>query len=182
MCVLYGKPKQTRDQKDTLTITGYINWKRATRPQWCVRTDLKPHRSKQLLAANFSEIVDHRKYLRHKPAVTAFLGKQGIAFHGHSRASDRKYYGVLWSACSFLRSLTVSCKHTKHHHVLPTFHLHPKNEMIQSTSGVITSRIISEIKQVLIYSIMVDESMDHQSCLFQSLYCRLGIHKFYQKI
>lgn len=26
---LYGKPKQTSDQKDTLTTTGYTNWNRA---------------------------------------------------------------------------------------------------------------------------------------------------------
>lgn len=51
---------------------------------------LKPHRamgtSESRLAANISEVVDCREYLRPIAAVTAFLGKQGIAFCGHREA------------------------------------------------------------------------------------------------
>ena len=100
-CRLYGK----RDQKDTLTTTGYTNWKRALdsfreheksnmhkASVMCWKsfkaTQVHGDISEQLKAASVSEIVDRKDYLRGIVAVTAFLGKQGIAFQGHNEAPD----------------------------------------------------------------------------------------------
>ena len=105
MCRLYGKPKQARDQKNTLTTIGYIHWKRALEYYreheksnmhkasvicWKRFKGTQVHRdcTEQLKAANISHIVDHREYLTHIAAVTALLGKQGFAFPGHNEAQD----------------------------------------------------------------------------------------------
>lgn len=47
-------------------------------------TQIHGELTEQLQAANISEAVERREYLRHILAVTAFLGKQGIAFRGHN--------------------------------------------------------------------------------------------------
>lgn len=105
MCRLYSKPKQARDQKDTLTTTGYIYWKRALESFreheksnmhkgsvmcWKSFKGTQVHRdlTQQLKAAHISQIVDGREYVRHKAAMTALLGKQGFAFPGHNEAED----------------------------------------------------------------------------------------------
>ena len=44
--------------------------------------------TEQLHAANVSEIQDRREDLKRVAAVTAFLGKQGIAFRGHNEAGE----------------------------------------------------------------------------------------------
>uniref|UniRef100_A0AAR2KLQ3 HAT C-terminal dimerisation domain-containing protein n=1 Tax=Pygocentrus nattereri TaxID=42514 RepID=A0AAR2KLQ3_PYGNA len=115
-----------------------------------------------LQAANVSEIVQRREYLCRVAAVTAFLGKQGIAFQGHKKGEESDNKGNFMECMQLLEEFDPFQTYKPPSCVT---YLSPssQNEMIQSTSEVITSVIVSEIKAAKMYSIMVDEARDHHS-------------------
>lgn len=180
VCRLYGKPKQARDQKDTLTTTGYTNWKRALESfgeheksnmhkasviHWksFKATQVQEDVTEQLQAANISEIVECREYPTHMAAVTTFLGKQGIAFRGHNETPDSDSKGNFMECMQLLEKFDLLLQTYKQ--CLCTTYLSPssQNEMIQSTSDVVISKVISDIKKAKMYLIMVDEARDNHS-------------------
>uniref|UniRef100_A0AAR2IPQ8 TTF-type domain-containing protein n=1 Tax=Pygocentrus nattereri TaxID=42514 RepID=A0AAR2IPQ8_PYGNA len=180
MCRLYSKPKQPRDQRDSLLTTGFTNWKRALDSfrehessaihkssviSWMSfkATEVHGNVTELLQAANVSEIVQRREYLCRVAAVTAFLGKQGIAFRGHKEGEESNNKGNFMECMQLLEEFDPFLQTYKPPSCVTYLSPSSQNEMIQSTSEVITSVIVSEIKAAKMYSIMVDEARDHHS-------------------
>uniref|UniRef100_A0AAR2JDX2 HAT C-terminal dimerisation domain-containing protein n=1 Tax=Pygocentrus nattereri TaxID=42514 RepID=A0AAR2JDX2_PYGNA len=179
MCRLYSKPKQPRDQRDSLLTTGFTNWKalesfrehessaihKSSVISWMSfkATEVHGNVTELLQAANVSEIVQRREYLHRVAAVTAFLGKQGIAFRGHKEGEESDNKGNFMECMQLLEEFDPFLQTYKPPSCVTYLSPSSQNEMIQSTSEVITSVIVSEIKAAKMYSIMVDEARDHHS-------------------
>ncbi|KAF3844167.1 hypothetical protein F7725_013508, partial [Dissostichus mawsoni] len=120
--------------------------------------------TEQLHAANVSEIQDRREYLKRVAAVTAFLGKQGIAFRGHNEAGESDNKGHFMECMKLLENFDPFLQTTYKPPSCVTY-LSPssQNDMIESTADVIMARIISEIKEAKMYSVMVDEARDNHT-------------------
>ena len=77
--------------------------------------------SEQLKAAKVSEYVDCREYLTRIAPVTAFLGKQGIAFQGHNEAPDSDNKGNFMECMQLLEKfdpfLQTYKQNTNHFHM-----------------------------------------------------------------
>uniref|UniRef100_A0A667Y0C5 HAT C-terminal dimerisation domain-containing protein n=1 Tax=Myripristis murdjan TaxID=586833 RepID=A0A667Y0C5_9TELE len=116
-----------------------------------------------LQAANTHEIEGRREYLKRISAVTAFLGKQGIPFRGHNEGPDSTNKGNFMECIILLEQFDPFLQNHKPASCATYLSPSSQNEMIQSTSDVIISRIISEIKETKMYAIMVDEARDHHT-------------------
>ncbi|XP_033997508.1 zinc finger MYM-type protein 1-like [Trematomus bernacchii] len=171
---------QSRDQRDTLTTSGYTNWKRAldyfreheksnihkaSIILWksFKATHVHGDITQQLHAANVSEIQERREYLKRIAAVTAFLGKQGIAFRGHNEAAESDNKGNFMECMKLLENVDPFLQTYKPPSCVTYLSPSSQNEMIESTANVIMARIISEIKEAKMYSVMVDEARDNHT-------------------
>uniref|UniRef100_A0AAR2LVQ4 TTF-type domain-containing protein n=1 Tax=Pygocentrus nattereri TaxID=42514 RepID=A0AAR2LVQ4_PYGNA len=167
MCRLYSKPKQPRDQRDSLLTTGFTNWKRALDSfrehessaihkssviSWMSfkATEVHGNVTELLQAANVSEIVQRREYLRRVAAVTAFLGKQGIAFRGHKKGEESDNKGNFMECMQLLEEFDP-------------FQSYKPPSCVTYLSPSSQNEMIQKIKAAKMYSIMVDEARDHHS-------------------
>ncbi|KAF3851675.1 hypothetical protein F7725_013447, partial [Dissostichus mawsoni] len=119
--------------------------------------------TEQLHAANVSEIQDRREYLKRVAAVTAFLGKQGIAFRGHNEAGESDNKGHFMECMKLLENFDPFLQTYKPPSCVTYLSPSSQNDMIESTADVIMARIISEIKEAKMYSVMVDEARDNHT-------------------
>ncbi|XP_074535563.1 LOW QUALITY PROTEIN: zinc finger MYM-type protein 1-like [Halichoeres trimaculatus] len=125
---------------------------------------LKRHRSTGTSQSNYKpHILDRREYLKRIAAVTAFLGKQGIAFRGHNESLESSNKGNFIECMQLLEKFDPFLQKYKPASCATYLSPSSQNEMIQSTSELIISRIISEIKEAEMFAIMVDEARDHRS-------------------
>ncbi|XP_073726196.1 zinc finger MYM-type protein 1-like [Misgurnus anguillicaudatus] len=114
----------------------------------------------QLHSANESEIKDRREYLTRIVAVTQFLAKQNIPFHGHEEGSSSHNQGnfleclnLLKQFDPFLQSYSARSNST---------YLSPasQNEIIESCAEEVTANIVREVKEAGMFSVMADEARD----------------------
>ncbi|KAF3858641.1 hypothetical protein F7725_011842 [Dissostichus mawsoni] len=117
----------------------------------------------QLHAANVSEIQDRWEYLKRVAAVTAFLGKQGIAFRGHNEAGESDNKGHFMECMKLLENFDPFLQTYKPPSCVTYLSPSSQNDMIESTADVTMARIISEIKEAKMYSVMVDEARDNHT-------------------
>lgn len=119
-----------------------------------------------LLTAERNEIEKNRMILKRLIDAVLFLGKQGLAFRGH-----REYQGLgspMTNEGNFLELIKLLAKNDTalEQHLLlgdrNATYLSPdiQNDLIQSISSQILSKIVDEIKVAKYFAVIVDSTID----------------------
>uniref|UniRef100_A0A8D0AYQ8 Zinc finger MYM-type protein 1 n=1 Tax=Sander lucioperca TaxID=283035 RepID=A0A8D0AYQ8_SANLU len=180
------KKQNIRANKDALSCSGFLNWKRAlesfrehersalhisTMTCWQSFKSTKTHGDviEQLKTASAAEISERRQYLHLIVAATTFLGKQGIPFRGHDEQESSQNQGNFIECMKLLKQFDPFLQeYTPPSHTTYLSHF-SQNEMITSISQEITESIIKQMKIAKMYSVMADEARDR--CTEQLAVC-----------
>lgn len=126
------------------------------------RIDLQLDIHKRNSVAKHNEIVkQNREILKRLTAVTCFLGKQELAFRGHSEGSDSSSRGNYVEALHLLSEFDE--KLNQHLNTASVFTgLSPliQNDLIQSVNNVMVTEIKYQIQTSRFVAILVDETSD----------------------
>uniref|UniRef100_A0A8C6T8V9 Zinc finger MYM-type protein 1 n=1 Tax=Neogobius melanostomus TaxID=47308 RepID=A0A8C6T8V9_9GOBI len=114
----------------------------------------------QMNIASVDQISERREYLRCIVAVTKFLGRQGLAFRGHDEKQSSDNQGNFIEMMSLLKEFDPFLQN--YHPPAHSTYLSAssQNEWIESCAASITSRIVQEMKDAGMYSLMADEARD----------------------
>ncbi|KAL4007591.1 hypothetical protein ACER0C_001443 [Sarotherodon galilaeus] len=164
-CRVFGK----NIKHDSLVSSGCKNWKKAlvifvkhemaqTHKDSVVTWKSYQGTSKQgnvaqmIAAANVSEIVERREYLRRIVAVTSMLGRQGLPFRGHDEGEDSPNRGNFLACMELLKEFDPFLQ--KHNPPSNAQYISPtsQNDMIDCCA-----------QEVTIYAIMADEARDEKA-------------------
>ncbi|XP_036965521.1 zinc finger MYM-type protein 1-like [Acanthopagrus latus] len=114
----------------------------------------------QRMTANIGEITERSEYLRRIVTVTALLGEQGLPLCGHREEEESLNQGnfletikVLKQFNPFLQTYTAPSNATY-------LSSESQNELITCSSKVITNKIVKEMTEAKVYSVMADEARD----------------------
>lgn len=95
--------------------------------------------------------------------VTSFLGKQGIAFRGHSENEASQNKGNFLECMSLLTKFDPFLKQYNMPSNATYLSNVSQNEMIQCCAEEVTESIVTELKESRMYAIMSDEARDNNS-------------------
>ncbi|XP_060851596.1 zinc finger MYM-type protein 1-like [Rhopalosiphum padi] len=115
----------------------------------------------QVSAQNKKEIIENRNYLKKIIDIVLYLTRQGISFRGHDETKDSLNQGNFKEACQLMAKHDIQFKikqESKFNFTSPDI----QNELINVCSDVLKTNIISQIKSVGFFAIMVDDARCHK--------------------
>jgi len=114
----------------------------------------------QMNVGNVAQINERREYMRRIVAVTSLLGKQGIAFRGHSENAASENQGNFLEVMKLLKTFDPFLQNyqapSHSTYLSPT----SQNSMIECCADAVTASIVKEIKKSKMYAVMADEARD----------------------
>ncbi|KAL4127212.1 hypothetical protein QTP88_011403 [Uroleucon formosanum] len=120
----------------------------------------------KLSDAHRNQIAENRAYMAQIIEIVLYLGKQGVAFRGHSEKYDYLNQGNFKELCNVFSKCVPnfkSCYDVKINHTSWKV----QEEIIQISADYAREKIIKEITNTGFFAIMVDEARSHK----QELLC-----------
>jgi hypothetical protein len=126
------------------------------------RIDLQLDSQQRESVVKHNETVkQNREILKRLIAVTCFLGKQELAFRGHSEGRDSNNRGNYVQLLNLLAEFDAQLnQHLKTATVFTGLSSLIQNDLIQSVNNVMISEVKSQIQSATFVAILVDETSD----------------------
>ncbi|KAM3859970.1 zinc finger MYM-type protein 1 [Diretmus argenteus] len=123
-------------------------------------TEVQGNIEDQLLTANIGEVAERREYLRCIVAVTAFLAKQGLPFRGHREGEDSLNQGNFLETMKLLKQFDPFLQDYTAPSNAAYLSKDIQTQVIASCATVTTDKIVKEMTESKVYSVMADEARD----------------------
>ncbi|KAF0726097.1 zinc finger MYM-type protein 1-like, partial [Aphis craccivora] len=126
-----------------------------------IKTGCNNWQKPKLSDAHHNQIVENRAYMAQIIEIVLYLGKQGVAFRGHSEKCDSINQGNFKELCNVFIKCVPNFK--GHYDVKINYtSWKVQEEIIQISADYAREKIINEIKSAGFFDIMVDEARSHK--------------------